>query len=139
MRRIEIGGGGRLEHGPLLDALEADLRRGHEFGSLVADLLLLLGLFGIVLAFILMVGLTEENAIQGQLAAMSDTMRVALYIGLAGLVGGALLKMQCFVLERAVRELVGRTIRLTEAFVLPAIQRSRLPPTIERMRRDAAA
>jgi hypothetical protein len=131
-------GSGRagLDQGLLLEAFEADLRRGQEFGWFVADLLLSLGLLGTVIGFILMLGPisgldgTNESALKGALAAMSGGMAVALYTTLAGLVGGMLLKVQGFMLDGAVQELVGRTTRLTEVFVLPAI---------ERRRHDAAA
>ena len=131
-------GGGRagLDQSLLLEAFEADLRRGQELGWFVADLLLSLGLLGTVVGFILMLGpisaldTTDESAIKGALAAMSGGMAVALYTTLAGLVGGMLLKVQGFLLDGAVQELVGRTTRLTEVFVLPALERGR---------RDAAA
>jgi hypothetical protein len=140
-------GGGRmgLDQSLLLDALEADLRRGQEFGWFVADLLLSLGLLGTVIGFILMLGpisgldTTDESALKGALAAMSGGMAVALYTTLTGLVGGMLLKVQGFLLDGAVQELVGRTTRLTEVFVLPAIERNQLLPTTGRMRQDAAA
>jgi hypothetical protein len=131
-------GSGRagLDQSLLLEAFEADLRQGQEFGWFVADLLLSLGLLGTVIGFILMLGPisgldgTNESALKGALAAMSGGMAVALYTTLAGLVGGMLLKVQGFMLDGAVQELVGRTTRLTEVFVLPAI---------ERRRHDAAA
>jgi MotA/TolQ/ExbB proton channel family len=144
--KARLGGGGmRLDQGLLLEAFEADLRQGQEFGWFVADLLLSLGLLGTVIGFILMLGpisgldATDESAIKGALAAMSGGMAVALYTTLAGLVGGILLKVQGFLLDGAVQELVGRTTRLTEVFILPAIERSQSLPTIERMRHDAAA
>ena len=136
-KKAEIGDGrGRLDQGLLLDTFETDLRRGQEFGWFVADLLLSLGLLGTVIGFILMLGpisgldTTDESAIKGALAAMSGGMAVALYTTLTGLIGGMLLKVQGFLLNGAVQELVGRTTLLTEVFVLPAL---------ERMRYDAAA
>jgi hypothetical protein len=130
-QKAEIGGrSGRLDQGPLLDALEADLRRGQEFGWLVADLLLLLGPLGAGIGFILMLGpisglvTSDGSAMTGVSALMSGGMAVALYTILAGLIGGVLLKLQCLVLDGAVQEVIGRTIRLTEVFVLPALQRS---------------
>jgi hypothetical protein len=145
-QKAEISNGrGRLDQRLLLEAFEADLRRGQEFGWFVADLLLSLGLLGTVIGFILMLapisGLdtTDESAIKGALAAMSGGMAVALYTTLAGLVGGMLLKVQGFLLDGAVQELVGRTTRLTEVFVLPAIERSQPLPATERMQHDAAA
>jgi hypothetical protein len=50
-----------------------------------------------------------------------------------------LLKVQGFLLDGAVQELVGRTTRLTEVFVLPAIECNQPLPTSERMQHDAAA
>ena len=145
-KKAEISNGrGRLDQRLLLEAFEADLRRGQEFGWFVADLLLSLGLLGTVIGFILMLapisGLdtADESAIKGALAAMSGGMAVALYTTLAGLVGGMLLKVQGFLLDGAVQELVGRTTRLTEVFVLPAIERSQPLSTTEWMQHDAAA
>jgi hypothetical protein len=144
-QKAEIGGCGSTDQALLQDALEADLRGGQELGWFVAGLLLSLGLLGVVIGVILMLGpisgivTTDESLITGVRAAMSGGVAVALYVTLAGLVGGMLLKLQCFVLDGAVRELVGRTTRLTEVFVLPALQRGHLPPASERMRPDAAA
>ena len=144
--KAEISNGReRLDQRLLLDAFEADLRRGQEFGWFVADLLLSLGLLGTVIGFILMLapisGLdaSDESAIKLALAAMSGGMAVALYTTLAGLVGGMLLKLQGFLLDGAVRELVTRTTLVTEVSVLPAIERSLYAATTERMRHDAAA
>ena len=145
-KKAEISNGhGRLDQGLLLDAFEADLRQGQEFGWFVADLLLSLGLLGTVIGFILMLGpisgvdTTDESAIKSALAAMSGGMAVALYTTLTGLIGGMVLKIQGFLLDGAVQELVGRTTRLTEVFVLPAIERTRLRATTDRMQHDAAA
>jgi hypothetical protein len=132
LRQIaEIGGrSGRFDQGPLLDALETDLRRGQELDRFVAALLLSLGLLGAGIAFILMLGpinglvTSDGSAMTGVSALMSGGMAIALYTILAGLIGGVLLKLQCLVLDGAVRELIGRTIRLTEMFVLPALERS---------------
>jgi MotA/TolQ/ExbB proton channel family len=128
--KARLGGGRRgLDQSLLLEAFEADLRRGQDFGWFVADLLLSLGLLGTVIGFILMLGpisgldSTDQSALKAALAAMSGGMAVALYTTLAGLVGGMLLKIQGFLLDGAVQELVGRTTRLTEVFVLPAIER----------------
>ena len=126
--------GGRrsvIDQSLLLDAFEADLRRGHELGWFVADLLLSLGLLGTVIGFILMLGpisnldASDQGAIRAALAAMGGGMAVALYTTLAGLIGGMLLKVQGFLLDSAVHELVRRTTQLTEIYVLPAIERRR--------------
>jgi MotA/TolQ/ExbB proton channel family len=126
-------GGARvaIDQSLLLEAFEAELRVGHELGWFVADLLLSLGLLGTVIGFIFMLGPisalddTSHSAIQAALAAMSGGMAVALYTTLAGLIGGMLLKVQGFLLDGAVQELVRRMTRLTEIYVLPAIERRR--------------
>ena len=56
---------------------------------------------------------------------MSGGMAVALYTTLTGLIGGMLLKIQGFLLDGAVDELIRRTTRLTEVHVLPSIERMR--------------
>lgn len=128
--KAKIGGQrGVIDQGLLLDAFEADLRSGHELGWFVADLLLSLGLLGTVIGFILMLApisdldTSDESAIRVALAAMSGGMAVALYTTLTGLIGGMLLKVQGFLLDGAVHELVRRTTQLTEVYVLPALER----------------
>jgi hypothetical protein len=130
-------GGRRLaiDQSLLLEAFEAELRLGHELGWFVADLLLSLGLLGTVVGFILMLGpitgldTSDQSAIQTALAAMSGGMAVALYTTLTGLIGGILLKVQGFLLDGAVHELVRRMTRLTEVYVLPAIERRQCDAT----------
>ena len=130
-------GGPRLavDQSLLLEAFEAELRLGHELGWFVADLLLSLGLLGTVVGFILMLGpisdldTADQNAVRTALAAMSGGMAVALYTTLTGLIGGILLKVQGFLLDGAVHEVVRRMTRLTEVYVLPAIERRRCDAT----------
>jgi MotA/TolQ/ExbB proton channel family len=128
--KAKIGGHRSMIHqGLLLDAFEADLRSGHELGWFVADLLLSLGLLGTVIGFILMLGpisdldTSDQGAMRTALAAMSGGMAVALYTTLTGLIGGMLLKIQGFLLDGAVQEVVRRTTQLTEIYVLPGIER----------------
>jgi hypothetical protein len=66
---------------------------------------------------------SDHGAIRTALAAMSGGMAVALYTTLTGLIGGMLLKIQGFLLDGAVQELVRRTTQLTEIYVLPGIER----------------
>jgi hypothetical protein len=119
---------GAVDQGLLLDTFEAELKNGHLFGWFIADLLLSLGLLGTVIGFIVMLGpisgldAGDQSAIKGALAAMSGGMAVALYTTLTGLIGGMLLKIQGFLLDGAVDELIRRTTRLTEVHILPSIQ-----------------
>jgi hypothetical protein len=127
--KARLGGMRPIHQGLLLETFEAELRHGHEFGWFVADLLLSLGLLGTVIGFIVMLGpisgleAGDQGAIKAALSAMSGGMAVALYTTLAGLIGGMLLKIQGFVLDRGVDELIRRTTKLTEVYVLPAIDR----------------
>jgi MotA/TolQ/ExbB proton channel family len=119
---------GTVDQGLLLDTFEAELKQGHLFGWFIADLLLSLGLLGTVIGFIAMLGpisgldAGDQSALKGALAAMSGGMAVALYTTLTGLIGGMLLKVQGFLLDGAVDELVRRTTRLTEVHILPTIE-----------------
>jgi hypothetical protein len=119
---------GAVDQGLLLDTFEAELKNGHLFGWFIADLLLSLGLLGTVIGFIVMLGpisgldAGDQSAIKGALAAMSGGMAVALYTTLTGLIGGMLLKIQGFLLDGAVDELIRRTTRLTEVHILPSLQ-----------------
>ena len=114
-----------LERSLLLEAFEADLRRGQELDRLVADLLLSLGLLGTLLGFIVMLGPIsrldglDPGAIRAALAAISGGMAVALYTTLTSLLGGVVLKLQCLLLDRAVQELLQRTTQLTEVAYSP--------------------
>jgi MotA/TolQ/ExbB proton channel family len=125
-----LSGPRAIDQGLLLETFEAELKQGHLFGWFISDLLLSLGLLGTVIGFIVMLGpisgldAGDQSAIKGALAAMSGGMAVALYTTLAGLIGGMLLKIQGFLLDGAVDELVRRTTRLTEVHVLPAMQRT---------------
>jgi MotA/TolQ/ExbB proton channel family len=126
--KASLSKGRTIDQGLLLDTFEAELKHGHLFGWFIADLLLSLGLLGTVIGFILMLGpisgldAGDQSALKGALAAMSGGMAVALYTTLTGLIGGMLLKIQGFLLDGAVDELIRRTTRLTEVHILPSIE-----------------
>ena len=79
-----------------------------------ADLLLKLGLTGTVIGFILMllpigeIDQFDPSLMQQLLAAMSGGMAVALYTTLAGLVTSTLLKLQYYLLDSALANLINR-------------------------------
>jgi hypothetical protein len=126
--KASLSRGRSIDQGLLLDTFEAELKHGHVFGWFVADLLLSLGLLGTVIGFIFMLGpisgldASDQGAVKAALAAMSGGMAVALYTTMAGLIGGILLKIQGFLLDRAVDQLLRGTTRLTEVHVLPTIE-----------------
>lgn len=104
----------------LLDRLEVSLRRGHQTGWFVADLMIRLGLLGTVIGFIFMLSsiATVENVdlhtMQQLLSNMSGGMRIALYTTLAGLSAGILLGFQYQLLDQAADHLLAEIIELSE-------------------------
>ncbi|NCF78088.1 MAG: biopolymer transporter ExbB [Proteobacteria bacterium] len=98
----------------LLDTIGDELTNTHAAGHFVADLLLKLGLTGTVIGFILMllpigeIDQFDPSLMQQLLAAMSGGMAVALYTTLAGLVTSTLLKLQYYLLDSALANLVNR-------------------------------
>ena len=98
----------------LLETVGDELGNKHAAGHFIADLLLKLGLTGTVIGFILMllpIGEIEQfdpSLMQQLLSAMSGGMAVALYTTLAGLVTSTLLKMQYYLLDSALTNLVNR-------------------------------
>jgi hypothetical protein len=104
----------------LIDTLGDQLTNTHAPGHFIADLLLKLGLTGTVIGFILMllpIGQIEEfdpSLMQQLLSAMSGGMAVALYTTLAGLVTSTLLKMQYYLLDSSLADLVNKLTVLSQ-------------------------
>ena len=104
----------------LIDTLGDQLTNTHAPGHFIADLLLKLGLTGTVIGFILMllpIGQIEEfdpSLMQQLLSAMSGGMAVALYTTLAGLVTSTLLKMQYYLLDASLADLVNKLTVLSQ-------------------------
>ena len=90
--------------------------------------MLRLGLLGTVIGFIFMLGplssiqTIDVTSMRGVLSSMSAGMAIALYTTLVGLVGGMLLRLQYFFVERSVEELVTITTEITEVFVIPRLE-----------------
>ena len=91
----------------MLENMEKEISGSHDFGWLVADMMIKLGLLGTVIGFIVMLGSVAviENAdittIQNMLTDMSSGMRIALFTTLTGLLAGLLLGLQYHFLDRA--------------------------------------
>lgn len=104
----------------LLERLDQRLRRGHESGWFIADLLVRLGLLGTVIGFILMLGSitsvesVDLKALQQLLSNMSGGMRIALYTTLTGLGCGILLSFQHQLLDQGADRLLADIIELSE-------------------------
>lgn len=104
----------------LLERLTQRIRRGHESGWFIADLMLKLGLLGTVIGFILMLASIDDmsqidiEAVQQVLTSMSGGMRVALYTTLTGLTAGILLGIQHQLLDQAADELMAQVVEISE-------------------------
>ena len=111
-------------HEALLDRLDNKLRRGHETGWFIADLLVRLGLLGTVIGFILMLGSLSTvssidlQALQQLLTRMTEGMQIALYTTLSGLTAGILLSFQYQLLDQGANRLLADIIELSEVHVL---------------------
>jgi len=111
-------------HDALLDRLDNKIRRGHETGWFISDLMVRLGLLGTVIGFILMLGsLTTVSSIDLQtlqklLTQMTAGMQVALYTTLSGLTAGILLSFQYQLLDQGANRLMSDIIELSEVHIL---------------------
>lgn len=96
----------------MLENMEKAVSANHDFGWLVADAMIKLGLLGTVIGFIIMLGAVAviDNAdiatIQNMLIDMSGGMRIALFTTLAGLLAGMLLGLQYHFLDRGAGHLM---------------------------------
>lgn len=115
----------------LAEALNAQLRKRLRFGIFMSDVLYKLGLLGTVIGFILMLssmgdlGEFEVETMRTALQAMTGGMAVSLLTTIAGLVCGTLLRLEYVFVESLIGSIVQRTVRLTEVFVVPAINQAR--------------
>jgi len=107
----------------MLENLEKHISENHDFGWLVADMMIKLGLLGTVIGFIFMLGsvATIDNAdiatIQNMLVDMSSGMRIALFTTLTGLLGGMLLGLQYHFLDRGAGRLMGIVSDTIETYI----------------------
>ncbi len=117
----------RLDQTLLLQAFSDKLLGRQEIGFLIADMMLRLGLLGTVIGFIFMLGplasiqTIDVSSMRSVLSTMSGGMAIALYTTLVGLIGGMLLRLQYFFVERSVEDLVSMTTEITEVFVIPVL------------------
>ncbi|NNL99718.1 MAG: hypothetical protein HKO62_03135 [Gammaproteobacteria bacterium] len=115
--------------GNLAEIFAQKAKGPHDLGWFLTDLLLKLGLLGTIIGFILMLGSVADtasldvNTMQKVLKQMSSGMGTALFTTLAGLVGSILLGAQYLLLDKAGDELIERTVRVTEVFILPRLSR----------------
>ena len=116
----------------LLEAHAARVRSANEFGWFYIDLMLKVGFLGTLVGFILMLssvadtGSLDATTMQKVLKQMSLGMSTALYTTLASLVGGILLSVPYYLLDRGLDRLLQLTVHAKDV-LLPA--RLTRPPT----------
>ena len=69
----------------------------------------------------------DVSSMRSVLSTMSGGMAIALYTTLVGLIGGILLRLQYFFVERGVEDLVAMTTEITEVFVVPVLETTATP------------
>ncbi|MGD9601468.1 MAG: MotA/TolQ/ExbB proton channel family protein [Gammaproteobacteria bacterium] len=115
--------------GDLLDAYASRVRSANEFGWFYIDLMLKVGFLGTLVGFILMLssvadtGNLDASTMQKVLKQMSLGMSTALYTTLASLVGGILLSIPYYLLDRGLERLLQLTVYAKDVLVparLPA-------------------
>ncbi len=111
------------ERSELLDAYASRIRGAHEFGWFYIDAMLKVGFLGTLVGFILMLSSVADTTtldagtMQKVLQQMSVGMSTALYTTLASLVGGILLSIPYYLLDRGLEALLQTTIRIREVVI----------------------
>lgn len=107
----------------LLDAYASRVRSANEFGWFYIDLMLKVGFLGTLVGFILMLssvadtGALDATTMQKVLKQMSLGMSTALYTTLASLVGGILLSIPYYLLDRGLERLLQLTVYAKEVLM----------------------
>jgi hypothetical protein len=111
----------------LLDAYASRVRSANEFGWFYIDLMLKVGFLGTLVGFILMLssvadtGALDATTMQKVLKQMSLGMSTALYTTLASLVGGILLSVPYYLLDRGLDRLLQLTVYAKDVLVPPQL------------------
>ena len=132
MTRAINGGNGNQEdrqgdNTRLIEVYESKLKKPHEIGWFLTDVMIKLGLLGTIVGFVLMlasvVNVTDFDvtAMQKILTEMSSGMGTALYTTFAGLVCSILTGIQYHVLDEGADEILEITKHLSNVYVEPHI------------------
>jgi len=101
-----------------INLLADELTNRHALGHFAADTLIKLGLIGTVIGFILMlqpigdIKQFDPSLMQQLLTAMSSGMAVALYTTLAGLITSILLKIQYYLADETLTQIVNTMMQM---------------------------
>ena len=112
----------------LLDVYEARLKKPHDIGWFVADIMVKLGLLGTIVGFVLMLGTVSNvtdfdlSTVQKILKHMSSGMGTALYTTFAGLVCSILAGIQYHMLDRGADDLIEAAKHLSSVYILPKLK-----------------
>jgi MotA/TolQ/ExbB proton channel family len=107
----------------LLDAYASKVRSANDFGWFYIDLMLKIGFLGTLVGFILMLSSIAGTAsldattMQKVLKQMSLGMSTALYTTLASLVGGILLSIPYYLLDRGLERLLQLTVYAKDVLI----------------------
>ncbi len=116
------------QNGDLLDVYESRLKKPHDIGWFVVDVMVKLGLLGTIVGFVLMLGTVvnitdfDLSTVQKILKQMSTGMGTALYTTFAGLVCSILAGVQYHLLDRGADDLIETAKHLSSVYVLPKLK-----------------
>ncbi len=116
------------QNSELLDVYESRLKKPHDIGWFVADIMVKLGLLGTIVGFVLMLGTVSNitdfdlSTVQKILKHMSSGMGTALYTTFAGLVCSILAGIQYHMLDRGADDLIESAKHLSSVYILPKLQ-----------------
>ena len=115
------------QNSELLDVYESRLKKPHDIGWFVADIMVKLGLLGTIVGFVLMLGTVSSitdfdlSTVQKILSHMSAGMGTALYTTFAGLVCSILAGIQYHMLDRGADDLIETAKHLSSVYILPKL------------------
>ena len=121
---IKDQSGNNLE---LIDVYESKLKKPHDIGWFITDLMIKLGLLGTIVGFVLMLGSVvnvtdfDVNTMQGILKNMSSGMGTALYTTFAGLIFSILAGIQYHLLDHGADEIIDTAKHLGQVYLLPKL------------------
>lgn len=113
------------QNSELLEVYEARLKKPHDIGWFVSDIMVKLGLLGTIVGFVLMLGTVSNitdfdlSTVQKILSHMSSGMGTALYTTFAGLVCSILSGIQYHLLDRGADDLIEAAKHLSSVYILP--------------------
>lgn len=118
---------GSNDNTDLIDVYESRLKKQHELGWFLSDIMIKLGLLGTIVGFVLMLGSVTDvtdfdvNTMQSILKQMSSGMGTALYTTFAGLICSMLTAIQYQMLDQGAEEILDSIRHLTQVYIIPRI------------------